>query len=415
MTLEYIPSTFTEEEFFKKILKKSDSGGSVVAGESHVRKFKIFCMDKYKMEASMLCRQLAADHRETRNPMKVLRVMQTFVDWCEVDHPGLFTYSGYKKTCVKPVKKIHPNTIQGVFSCIKKYMAQVGGIRIDDADIEMHVSLPAKIETDDEDAEPITYDMAKALLEQLKTHVHLVTACHGSNSTAFRWREWALTQEKNIDFKRILPTVTLEKHKSKAKLSKGERYMLPDCATRVKNLLTGNPENYFMLTSEESLQMQDPEVSGKAKDKIIANYETRCNKSFRRACAKLDEGRAEPLYTAKYPENGRYKINLHSWRKKCGTDYAEANHEDMAHGYLRHKRYLSMYTLKKEPQRIEAFQKAAPILALDQDEKTKVALVASGLENDKLKEEKQITDDVVALVKSPEFIAALEIVKHQKH
>jgi len=170
-----------------------------------------------------------------------------------------------------------------------------------------------------------------------------------------------------------------------------------------------------MLTSEESLQMQDPEVSGKAKDKIIANYETRCNKSFRRACAKLDEGRAEPLYTAKYPENGRYKINLHSWRKKCGTDYAEANHEDMAHGYLRHKRYLSMYTLKKEPQRIEAFQKAAPILALDQDEKTKVALVASGLENDKLKEEKQITDDVVALVKSPEFIAALEIVKHQKH
>lgn len=293
-------------------------------------------------------------------------------------------------------------------------MAQVGGIRIDDTDINMHVTLPQRVDTDDEDAEPITYEMAKALLEQLKSHVHLVTACHGSNSTGFRWREWALTQEKNIDFTKKPPTVTLEKSKSKAKLSKGERYMLPDCATRIKNLLTGNPENYFMLTAVESLKMQDPEVSGKAKDKIIGNYEIRCNKSFRRACRKLDEAREEPFFTAKYPENGRYKINLHSWRKKCGTDYAEANHEDMAHGYLRHKRYLSMYTLKKEPQRIEAFQKAAPILALDKDEQTKVALVAAGLENDKLKEEKRGTEDLLSLVNSPEFIDALKFVRLQK-
>ncbi len=386
MALEYIPTTFTEEEFFARVLKKTGSVGSVDAGISHLRKFNLFCMETYKTEASIFCRQLAADHRETQNPMKVMRVMQGFVDWCQEDHPTLFYKSGFNQTSQRPVKKLHNNTIGSIFSFIRKYMAQVGGIRIDDKDINMHIALPARINTDDDDAEPITYLMAKELLDQLKTHVRLVTACHGMNSTAFRWREWILTQEKNIDWTSKPPTVYLEQHKSKGKKSKGKRFMLPQAATRVKNLMTGNPENYFNLTPEESLQMQDPDISIKEKERIIRNTQRRANKAFRRACAQLDKGRAKPFYQEKYPENNRFKINLHSWRKKCGTDYANVNGEDLSHKYLRHARYLSMYTLKTEDERIEAFQKAAPLLALDEDEKLKVKLIAKDLENDKLKE-----------------------------
>ncbi len=87
-----------------------------------------------------------------------------------------------------------------------------------------------------------------------------------------------------------------------------------------------------------------------------------------------------------YEDTGRRKYNLHSWRKRCSTEYARANNESMADGYLRHSKYLAQYHQKTKEERVEAFRKAEMDLAIDETEKKNAKI--KELESDKTELEK---------------------------
>ena len=88
-----------------------------------------------------------------------------------------------------------------------------------------------------------------------------------------------------------------------------------------------------------------------------------------------------------YEASGRHKFNLHSWRKRCATEYARKNGEALAHGYIRHRKYLGMYIVKSKEERIDYFKKAMMDLVIDPTEKQKLEI--QSLEKDKFKLEKK--------------------------
>ena len=81
-----------------------------------------------------------------------------------------------------------------------------------------------------------------------------------------------------------------------------------------------------------------------------------------------------PEFLEQDPDTGRFKFNLHSWRKRCATEYARKNNEALAHGYIRHTKYLAMYIVKTKDEKIAYFRLAEDDLAIDNIKKTKIAI-----------------------------------------
>ena len=100
------------------------------------------------------------------------------------------------------------------------------------------------------------------------------------------------------------------------------------------------------------------------------------------------------MLTGIYEDTGRHKYNTHSWRKRCRTEYKRNNGEDLAHGYLRHTKYLAQYMHYTIQERIEAFRKAEIDLAIDGIEKATVKISSKDRQiADITKEKKEATRD----------------------
>lgn len=82
------------------------------------------------------------------------------------DHPNILLSRGVHKTVKYPLKRKNKNSIPVYFATIRKYLSQVGGIRIHDDDIKMDVTKPKTTSGDyeDEEAEPLTAEQARRVM-----------------------------------------------------------------------------------------------------------------------------------------------------------------------------------------------------------------------------------------------------------
>ena len=172
------------------------------------------------------------------------------------------------------------------------------------------------------------------------------------NDTGFRISEAGQIQEKHIHFDKNPVEVYLPQENSKGKNAGGTRYVRPETAKRLRVLCRGNPEYFVfkMYDSQNIIRFRHNELA-----RIRKTYDSLG-------------------MTERYDESGRHKYNLHSWRKRCATEYARKNGEALAHGYIRHRKHLAMYIIKTKEERISYFQKAVIDLAIDEIEKSRNAL-----------------------------------------
>ena len=347
--LDYISDRITRNEFLEKIYSKSGSDSAVETAKAHLNNLDYFCQDKYNRETITVLADLREDMERTRSPIKVLRFLDEFVKWLLVDHPNILLSKGVHNSTKYPLKRKNKNSIPVYFTTIRKYLSQVGGIRLHNDDIKMDVIIPKATSGgyEDEESEPLTAEQARKVIE-ITTNQKSITLYHTMNDTGFRISEAGKIQEKHINFEKRPVEIFLPTENSKGKTAGGTRYVRIETAKRLKVLCNEN-ENHFVFKKYDKqniVQFRHNELARirKTYDKIGMNE--------------------------RYEESGRHKFNLHSWRKRCATEYARKNGEALAHDYIRHRKYLGMYIVKSKEERISYFERAMVDLAIDEIEKS---------------------------------------------
>ena len=366
MALDYISDRITREEFFEKIYAKSGSYSTLETSKAHLKNLDLFCKDKYDRETGIVLDDLREDMEKSRSPTKVLRFLDEFVKWMLLDHPNISMERGRNNSVKFTLKRKNKNSISVYFATIRKYLSQVGGIRLHNDDIKMDVTKPKTTSGDyeDEEAEPLTAEQAGQVIEITKNQ-RSITLYHTMNDTGFRISEAGQIQEKHIKFDRSPVEIFLPQENSKGKNAGGTRYVRPETAKRLKMLANKNDDHFiFKMYDKQSItQFRHNELA-------------KIRKTYNRI--GMDEC---------YEASGRHKFNLHSWRKRCATEYARKNGEALAHGYIRHRKYLGMYIVKSKEERIDYFKKAMMDLVIDPTEKQKLEI--QSLEKDKFNLEKK--------------------------
>ena len=170
MALDYISDRITREDFLEKIYAKSRSNSARETAKAHLNNLDYFCKDKYNRETITVLADLREDMERTRSPTKVLRFLDEFVKWMLVDHPNILLSRGVHHSVKFPLKRKNKNSISVYFATVRKYLSQVGGIRLHNDDIKMDVTKPKTTSGDyeDEEADPLTAEQARKVIEITK-------------------------------------------------------------------------------------------------------------------------------------------------------------------------------------------------------------------------------------------------------
>lgn len=350
MTLNYISDRIGRAQFLEKAYLTSKSDSARESVNAHLTNLDLYCKDKYSRDTETILDDLRNDMEQSRSPDKVLRFLDDFIQWLQVDHPNLLLTKARHHSAKYYLRKKNKNSVTHYFSTARKYLSLVGGIRIHDDDIKMAITKP-KADTgnyEDEESEPLTAEQARAVIE-ITTDKQSIALYHFLNDTGFRMTETCNVQEKHINFETNPVEIFLPKENSKGKSAGGTRYIRPETAKRLMMLCNDDPEHYVfkLYDSQKPIQFKH-------------NHLQRIRKTYNALGM-----------TAIYEDSGRHKFNMHSWRKRCATEYARKNGEALAHGYIRHRKHLAMYIVKTKEERISYFQNAVIDLAIDEIEKAR--------------------------------------------
>jgi len=304
--------------------------------------------------------------------------LQKYVKFCQDDHRDIIINKGRNPNKNKQNKnnflhKLHDNSIHGIIVRSRGFMSQVGGIRLHDDDMKL-VIIPTTEKRglyDDEEAEPLTAEQARDVIGRTRDHRSIVLY-HFMNDTAFRISEAGLVTDSDFDLSANPPTVKVPNISIKGVKYRGVRFLRDTTAYLIKTLLKDD-DNHFTFRRNNN-------------QKLTAFRQVELKK-IRHVYDKLGMNQI-------YEDTGRKKYNLHSWRKRCGTEYGRTNTESMADGYLRHSKYLAQYHIKKKEERIEAFRRAEIDLAIDEAAKQKLKIKNLEKEKSELQISKKRVDEL---------------------
>lgn len=346
--------TYTRERWIQEAYDKNKSEPARDARISALSRLDHYCIKVHKMSPEKVFEWMKKESKTTETLTQfAIDFLSKYVKFCRNDHPDIIINKGRnpKKNLLNKnnfLHKLHDNSILGNVASSRGFMSQVGGIRIHNDDMK-RVPIPTVMKKglyDDEEAEPLTAIQARNVIGRTRDHRSIVLY-YFMNDTAFRISEAGLVIDSDFDLSANPPTVKCPSISIKGVKTNGVRFLRNTTANLVKTLLKDDDEHFTFRNSNEQ--------------KLTA---------FRKVELKKIKHVYDALgMDAIYEDSGRRKYNLHSWRKRCGTEYSRSNNESMADGYLRHTKYLAQYHIKTKEERIEAFRKAEIDLAIDESEK----------------------------------------------
>jgi len=352
-----LTETYTRERWISEGFERNGSESARDSRKAIISRLDHYCLKVHKMKPEQVFEWMKKEAKTSETLTQyAIDFLSRYVKFCQEDHPDIIMNKGRnpdknRQNKQNYLKKLHNNSILGNVSRSRQFMSQVGGIRIHNDDFK-RVPIPITVKKgtyDDEEAEPLTAQQAKDVISIVKNQ-RSVALYNFMNDTGFRISEAGMVVDSDFDFNVSPPTVKIPKVSVKGVLSKGVRYMRSSTAYKVRRLLNGNNDHFTFRHDD--------------KQTLIA-FRNAEYKKIKLAYDKLG-------MIQKYEDTGRRKYNLHSWRKRCGTEYARSNNESMSDGYLRHSKYLAQYHLNSKDERIEAFRRAEIDLEIDESQKLKV-------------------------------------------
>ena len=364
-----LTQTYDRDRWINEGFEKNGSESARESKKSILSRLDHYCNKIHSMAPEEIFLWMKKESKKTSEPHDTLTqyaidFLSRYVKFCQKDHKDILIRRGRNPAKTKLNKKnflhkLHNNSILGNVTRSRQFMSQVGGIRIHDDDMK-RVPIPNTVKRgmyDDEEAEPLTAEQANNVINRVKQQ-RSVALYNFMNDTGYRISEAGMVKDSDFDFYANPPTVKTPSMSVKGVMARGVRYLRSSTAFQIKTIIESNKHYVFRFSDAQSLV------------------------AFRKAeYKKIKQAYDELGMTQVYEDTSRRKYNLHSWRKRCGTEYARNNNESMSDGYLRHSKYLAQYHLKTKDERIEAFRRAEIDLAIDETEKLKVKNTA--LEDEK--------------------------------
>ena len=353
-----LTTSYDRERWINEAYEKNGSESARESRKSILSRLDHYCHKIHQMPPEEIFLWMKKESKKTDEPTDTLTqyaidFLSRYVKFCQIDHKDIIIKKGTKNSKINKknyLHKLHNNSILGVVSRSRQFMSQVGGIRVHDDDMK-RIPFPNTVKRglyDDEEAEPLTAEQARSIIEIVKFQ-RSVALYHFMNDTGFRISEAGNVKDSDFDFYSNPPSVKNPSMSVKGVLSKGVRYMRSTTAYKIKAIIESNKHYVFRSKDSQTLDQ------------------------FRKSeYHKIKKAYKELGMTSIYDDTGRSKYNLHSWRKRCATEYGRNNSESLTDGYLRHSKYLAQYHQKTKEERIEAFKRAEIDLAIDEIEKLKV-------------------------------------------
>ena len=351
-----ISERLTDEEYFNKVLKKSDSKGSVIAAKNGITSFDRFTKNVYDIDHRKMIDELYADYQKNHNSCgATAKLLAEFFYWQLEDHDDIIIKSGRKLATEKPIRAILSGTAHGVVNQVRYYLRAVGGIKITAEDLRDVLTVP--IQQREEDPEPMTLDQIIKIVDSTTKYARKIkylvirdTAMRSSESMQFT-KKMITFNILDTEYAKIRLSQKIVKGKSKARVN----FLSPDVAKKLQELskdLKDDDPIFWTLLGKDN--------DGSELDLLTVN---------RNEAAAMDRDRKRlaekfPEFGAKYEHNGFHKISLHAIRAFTATAISKgnSNNEDLGHGYIGHKKYLDQYIRKTEAEQLEIFKNAIPYL-----------------------------------------------------
>ncbi len=346
--LEIISDRISEEEFYKRFLKKTNSTGTLIQAKNSIRDFKRFLNHKYPKLANKMLDLLYEDYNKTKDPKKAIDLLVVYFNWLQEDHLDVkleSTSSPYQKAK-------SPSALHGFMNYARRYVRLVGGIKVTTEDISENVTYPVMVK--DDDPEPLTLEQFNKIVDNTtvygrKVKYFVIRDIGCRNIESMRLTKKMITFDVDEGIAKVRLPQSIVKGKTKAR----DNYLTVETAKKLKELVKDlkDDDPIFWTIYLKKSESDEFNITN------ITRTEVEALTRVREKIAKSDSA-----FSEKYSHNGFHKISLHAIRAFTSTAYSKANGDDMGHGYIGHKQYLEQYIRRSEAEKIQMFKKAIPYL-----------------------------------------------------
>lgn len=327
--------TVSEEAFYKRVYKKSNSRDSEIQARAAVSNIKHYCKDEFDEDEKTVLTSL-----KKQDSVGALFVfLNDFIDWMGDDHPNILYRRNKLQKNPSFLRKKKATTIIPYMYVLKKFLKLCYGIRADPDDWKTELELPLKEEIE---PEPITPEELRAILDAIPDPQRKTMTMAGKD-TGFRILELLKTKREHIDFTKDPVEIKLPNKLMKGKRGGRTAYITSETRPRLALLCKSlEPGQYVFHNNSDIYSARN-------------NFEEWWNRLVKKKCG----------FTEKY-ENGRLKKNFHSVRAFCATQYSDApqHSSDDGHGYIGHKAYLAQYIRQSDEKKINKFKRAESYLSV---------------------------------------------------
>lgn len=333
MTLTYLSSTLSEEEYITQRFKQANGTGRVT--QAAINNAKYFCRDTFDKELILVLSDIRDEVKNTNTLDIALLFLQKLITWSAENHPHIYTTPNACSKNGLPCMAKDSDVIKMYVSQMRLYMKKVAGIPITSEDIKDYkMSYPPL--QDKEEAEPLTNEEFRLICDN-ETNLRrqmlyrIMKDCEA--------RIGAMVQLRKKHFNITVRPIEVTFPKSIVKKSNGISY------TNVKYVITEDEERILLLLS--TIPSDDDLVFGTNEDPVKAT-----NNEEQVWSRKVQE----IGFTERYAHNNRLKKNIHSIKAMTFTAAEEAVGVTYAHAYGDHSLYTKTYLRWGYEKKIKKFR-----------------------------------------------------------
>lgn len=348
--VQTIQESFSDEEFFDRMYRKSESENTMLAAKSSLLAFERFCKDQNMSKEDMIKKFKAWMNQDKPDARSICVVLDKFVSFLTQDHKEI----KIKETGYYRAKS--PKTIKLYFTFIKSYLRICHGIRITTEDVHDFVQFPKPRR---EPRKPITLKTLKLLFgkcspERRALYYTLITS-------GMRLREALSLKKSNFHLNENPVRITILADDTKTREGR-ETYITSEALEKLKPILDKKSDNDYLFHHYTNLY------------RAVTTEEKYFNMLRRKL--GLEE---------KYPNSVRYVVNIHAFRAYFITKASQKHGSDYSHALSGHSSYMKQYYRLDEKQRSKMYKELEPELLVES------VMIESNKTKDKIIETIQVT------------------------